>query len=93
MRELHDEVLSLIHRVSESEPATLTLFPVDRYILSAILAIINDARGDHSVAAEHAKGALEVADLKHSGLRYHPTLGLVEEKDTALYRSICAIAG
>lgn len=88
LRDLYGEFLNLVRGQSQADLTSNTIFPVDRYLLSATLAIISEDQGEHAVAVEHAKAAIAAADLTHSGFRYHPHTGLVQEKDTPLYRSI-----
>ena len=71
---------------------SLVVFPVDRYILSSVLAIIARDAGDDGRARDHARDALVAASLTHSGFRYHPTIGLVRETDTPMYRAVAKIA-
>jgi hypothetical protein len=73
--------------------SALVVFPVDRYMLSSVLAIIARDGGDHVRAREHARDAVAAAALTHSGFRYHPTIGLVQETETAMYRNVAKIAG
>jgi tetratricopeptide (TPR) repeat protein len=95
LRELYPEFLA-IAEAKASRPggiASLVVFPLDRYILSSVLAIIARDSGDHGRARDHALNALAAADLTHSGFRYHPTIGLVRETDTTMYRDVVKIAG
>jgi hypothetical protein len=73
--------------------AANVVFPLDRYVFSGILALIARDSGDAPRAREHARLALAAADLKHSGFRYHPKVGLVQESDTPMYRELVQIAG
>ena len=52
-------------------------FPAIEYRYSAIQALLAGARGDNARAREFAKQALAETVKDHSGLRYHPTIGLV----------------
>lgn len=72
---------------------SLIVFPVDRYILSSVLAVIARESGDLERAQSYAKDALAAAEMQHSGFRYHPRLGLVSETDTPLYKQVSSIAG
>jgi len=52
-------------------------FPVDHFRWHAARALIAGATHEAEVADAHAKRALEAAAREQSGLRYHPTVGLV----------------
>lgn len=67
-------------------------FPSEIFYAFGIRSIIAAHRGQTEKAKEFAKVALEAAAKDHSGLRYHPTAGLVGDKETIFYKSIAAIA-
>jgi tetratricopeptide (TPR) repeat protein len=90
LRELYPEFLAILQSRDDLAPGIV--FPVERYLLSASLAIICESRGERTAAVEHARKAIAAAELTRSGLRYHPTVGLVQEKDTPLYASVARIA-
>lgn len=95
LRELYPEFLS-IAEAKEAGQGGLEchlVFPIDRYEFFSILAIISRDKGDLRNARVHAISALAVADLKHSGFRYHAKIGLVRKTDTPLYRDVQKIAG
>jgi tetratricopeptide (TPR) repeat protein len=52
-------------------------FPVDGFLWNAAFALMADAQGQSTHAAETAAKALEFAALTHSGFRYHGHVGLV----------------
>ena len=56
------------------------MFAADHFAFHATKAIILGAEGDIQGARAEARPALEAAGLDHSGLRYHPTVGLVSER-------------
>jgi tetratricopeptide (TPR) repeat protein len=57
-------------------------FPTIEYRYAAIQSLLADARDEKARAREFAKQALVEAAKDHSGLRYHPTFGLVgSERD------------
>lgn len=60
------------------------LFPIDKYRFNAILALIDEDRGDYESAKNHAEVALEAAKQRVSGFRYHPKLGLVSGTPTKI---------
>ena len=66
--------------------------PSEIFYAFGIRSIIAAHRGQTEKAEEFAKVALEAAAKDHSGLRYHPTAGLVGDKETTFYKSVAAIA-
>jgi hypothetical protein len=66
-------------------------FPADIYEEFGIRAIIAAQKGEIKKAKELAKVALEAAAKVHSGLRFHPTVGLVQDRESKFYKSIEAI--
>ncbi len=86
---LFDEALAILEEMKFDD---LLLYPVDVYELSGIRAIVTAHRGDISNAKQFAKTALEAAAQTKSGLRYHPTIGLVRDKETPFFKSVEAIA-
>jgi tetratricopeptide (TPR) repeat protein len=67
-------------------------FPSDIYESFGICALIAAEKGEMEKAAEFAEVALNAAAKTHSGLRYHPTVGLVQDTNSRFYRSIEATA-
>jgi tetratricopeptide (TPR) repeat protein len=72
IREQYDRALHLLH----AHEGRL-MFAVDHFRWHAATAFIAADSQQHSVARLHAERALEAASCEHSGLRYHPTVGLV----------------
>lgn len=70
--ELYDEVLGVLN-----EREANARFPADHFRLQAIRSIIASIRGDREQARTLAITALVHAQKEHSGLRYHPDIGLV----------------
>jgi tetratricopeptide (TPR) repeat protein len=71
---LYDEV----SRVLREFRAEIGLkFPGIEYQYSVIRALLADARGDIAMARQFAQRALAEAAKGHSGLRFHPKVGLV----------------
>jgi tetratricopeptide (TPR) repeat protein len=66
-------------------------FPADVYETFGIRAIIAAQRGETEKANELANVALEAAAKVHSGFRYHPTAGLVRDRESSFYKTIEAI--
>lgn len=85
--DLFDEVLHTL----DSEPHRIN-FPADVYEKAGIRAIITAHQGNSEIAKKLAASAVEAATQLHSGFRYHPTVGLVRNKETRFYKSIQAIA-
>ncbi|MBM4069059.1 MAG: hypothetical protein FJ271_08965 [Planctomycetes bacterium] len=79
MHALYSEASQILQEFREEGDLKL---PALEYRYAAIQASLADARGDKACAAEFARQALVEADKDHSGLRYHPTVGLVgSERD------------
>jgi tetratricopeptide (TPR) repeat protein len=55
-------------------------FPVDHFKWNVAQATLADTNGDLFRAKECAEAALEAAGRTHSGLPYHPEIGLVSEE-------------
>jgi hypothetical protein len=68
------------------------MFAADVFEFSGIRAIIAKHKGNSENARQFAKSALESAAATHSGFRYHPTAGLVRDRETQFYKSVEAIA-
>lgn len=51
------------------------------YVANAVLAIINKTKGDKEKARQYKQAAENAARTTHSGLSYHPTAGLLPERD------------
>lgn len=66
-------------------------FPRNVFDKSGIRAIIAAQREEIEKAQGLARTALEAASKVHSGFRYHPTTGIVQDKETSFYKSLQAI--
>jgi hypothetical protein len=75
-----------------NSPRDQIQFPVDRYYTNGLRAVILHHLGRTEEARAVAGLAMAAARETHSGLRYHPDLGLVGTADDALGRRIAAIA-
>ena len=53
------------------------VFPVDLFVWHASLSLILEATGEQQAAVTHAGKALDAAQVKKSGFRFHSKLGLV----------------
>jgi tetratricopeptide (TPR) repeat protein len=87
---LYDEVARVLDEFYNKR--TLR-FPIIVYRYAAIQAILADARGERIQARELAKTALAEAVKDHSGLRYHPTVGLVGSEYATFANRLRALAG
>ncbi len=67
-------------------------FPSIEYRYAAIQALLADARGEKAQAREFAKEALAETAKEHSGLRYHPTVGLVGSERNTFENRLRALA-
>lgn len=79
-------------RILQDNQSRLT-FPVERFKWHAALALIAKCRGDNVSASEHASRALAEANQCHSGFRYHPAIGLVQQHYRTLINQLTPISG
>jgi|SRR5450631_1360570 len=95
VKQVYDEVLRYHAERAQRAGRTgvLALFPLDKYLLSGALAVIQASRGDLPAARQLAKAALAAADDRTSPFRYHRDVGRVENTDTQLHRQVVALAG
>lgn len=84
--DLYDEAMSVLCEFHSD------MFPIDRYRASAIQALILDFKGKTEQARSHASIALEEAEAKHSGFRYHAMLGLVKSPDEKIHQKLQSLA-
>ncbi len=89
LAQFFDEALIVLEEEMNSRGIN---FPSDIYQAFGIRSIIAAQRGEIEKAKEFAQIALEAAAKVHSGLRYHPTVGLVNDKETPFFKSVTAIA-
>ena len=87
MSELFDDALRALQ-----EHKTGLLFPIEQFLWYAIYALIADARRERQAAKDYAAKALHFSGLTHSGLRYHPKLGLVEARYESLKATLRRLA-
>ena len=78
---LYDEAARVL---DEFRDEAAFIFPIGEYRYAAIQALLAAARGDQTQAREYAEQALFESAKTHSGLRYHPTLGLVGSKHSTM---------
>jgi hypothetical protein len=75
-QDLFIEALGVLHEFSSRMQ-----FPVSIYASEGARALIFAACGDNLAASRHARNALEASGATHSGIPYHPTVGLVHVRD------------
>jgi tetratricopeptide (TPR) repeat protein len=90
LTELYDEVLIVLEEFRDESGLT---FPVMEFRYSTVRSLIAESRGDGAAACELAKQALVAASKEHSGLKYHPKLGLVGSQSTQVEERLRALAG
>jgi hypothetical protein len=83
IRERFDQARALLGRHKER-----LIFPVDRFRWHAAQALLSMASGDLSNGRVEAELALKAATEDHSGFRYHPSVGLVNEEYGDLIRRL-----
>lgn len=86
---LYDEALRLLEDY-ESGPGG-SMFPVERFRVAVIRALIAWEREEVAAARRFADLARREAAMKHSGLRYHPDVGLVEGIDPQVAARLAVI--
>ena len=89
LADLYDEALTALEAELNSRGIQ---FPSDTFNAFGIRSLIAVERGQLQKAKEFAQVALGAAANVHSGLRYHPTVGLVRDKEAPFYKAIQAIA-
>lgn len=76
--DLYNEVLTVVEELVHEIDV---LFPIQKYLLTASMALIHDKYGQKEIAKKFAEGALDAVAQTESGLSYHPRIGLVTIKD------------
>lgn len=89
--DLRDEYPLVLEVLEEFEPF-VSDFPVDRFRISGVKAVIFFQSDNKKDAVKNARRALAEAETRHSGFRYHPTIGLVGDRDAALLKRLEEIA-
>jgi tetratricopeptide (TPR) repeat protein len=69
------------------------VFPIEKYKINSVLAIIAHTTGDQSKAKAYADRAEEGANALTSGLSFHKDLGLVKQRDKQLDKLVKKAAG
>jgi len=67
-------------------------FPLDRFLWHASYALISSQRGDESTTRKHAQQAVDAAEARKSGFRYHQNLGLVGKEYKAVVKTLIWLA-
>lgn len=75
----YGEAIAILEEGESACSAAITL-PATIFMAEAVKAVISHELGDHQLARVHARHAMAAAVKDHSGLRYHPRLGLVGEE-------------
>jgi len=68
------------------------VFPVEIYQENAIRAVIQDFYGNKDQARRFARTAILASRQTHSGMRYHPEVGLVKSMDPKIHQRLQALA-
>lgn len=87
-RELFDEALGVLEEFTRDG----IVFPAALYQAEGARALMLVTQGDRQLAAKHARIALEAAATQHTGLRYHPKVGLVRIKDPKIHEALSRLA-
>jgi hypothetical protein len=82
------EVLRIFSEFREESGVT---FPVLEYRYWAVKATIAQSCGDITAARDYASRALAEGSKAHSGLRYHPKVGLVTSKAKWMEKKLNAL--
>jgi tetratricopeptide (TPR) repeat protein len=83
------EYAAVLRALENFEPS----FPVDRFRMDGIRAIISRKNRDDEMAIFFATRALSAAEETDSGFRYHPKIGLVSDADTVLRKQLGELLG
>ncbi len=90
LTELYDEATAVLEEFrDDSWPA----FPDIRYRYCVVHSLVAEAYGDLPTAREYAIQALAEAAKDNSGLRYHPTIGLVGSLGNRFEKKLRSLAG
>lgn len=87
--DLYAEVLAVLE---EFERGAFPAFPVQSYRLQGIRAVILAERGEAEAAKREAVAGIQAASLQHSGMRHHPSVGLVREDGSRTSTRLALIA-
>lgn len=90
MTHLYDEAREFL-AWGRPDPGSCEL-PVHRYRRCAVEAFMAEDEGDREAARVAARAALEASRVEHSGMRYHPTVGLVGKQERKIRRRLARLA-
>ena len=90
LTEYYDEVSQVLQEFREEGGLK---FPTIEYRYAAIQALLADHRGEKARAEVFAQQALAEASRDHSGLQYHPTVGLVGSERNTFANRLRTLAG
>ena len=90
LTDLYDEVSRVLQEFRDESGLT---FPATEYRYATIEALLADAKGEEARASNFAKKALAEAAKVHSGLRYHPGVGLVGSERNLFEKRLRMLAG
>ena len=94
LADAYGEALDIVEKVMNAPDfASRVVFPREVYQLNASLAGIHEDLGRPEAARRFAQAALEASEEQHSGFRYQPTMGLVEDTSTPLHERLKQICG
>ena len=86
-----------LHHLYESADLVLEthkcrlMFPIDHFRWHAAKAIIEFSVGNKDIASTYAASALDAAQIKKSGFRFHQKLGLVGKEYRGTVKELCLI--
>ncbi len=86
---LYSEVFAVFEEFVEEEGM---MFASSGYKFFATLALIAASRGERVAARDMAVRALEMSEVKSSGFRYHPKVGLLRKTDFTLEEKLTRLA-
>ncbi|MCV2487087.1 hypothetical protein OD917_19300 [Flavobacterium sp. SH_e] len=78
-----EDLYPIAEEILESKTSGL-LFPIEKYKVFSLLAIINGHNSNIEIAKKYSELANENANKTTSGLSYHKHLGIVSERDNLL---------
>jgi len=81
-----DRYAQALSLLSEAEPRLM--FAADHFVFHATKALILADQGNNSDARVEARLALDVASQTNSGIRYHPTVGLVSGRHSKALQAL-----
>jgi len=89
LTQYYEEALGVLEEFNKD---TGIMLPIEGYRHATAHALIAESQGNRRKAKNFAKQALEFQAATFSGLRYHPTLGLVNEVDSTIHSRLVTLA-